>query len=108
MMHSLGFTEFDASARLCDTEKRVRHTGPIVYEVSDLSVTTGGDLAFVHSLNHVKGTLASGHTTDLWLRWTACSAESMASGGSCTTMCQSQQTSTMAGLFYTQRSLSPF
>jgi ketosteroid isomerase-like protein len=47
-------------------------TGPIAYEVRDLKVTTQGDLAFVHSLNRVNGTLASGHVTDLWLRWTAC------------------------------------
>ncbi|HJU95667.1 MAG TPA: nuclear transport factor 2 family protein [Nitrososphaera sp.] len=44
----------------------------IAYEVRDLNVTTHGELAFVHSLNHVNGTLASGHITDLWLRWTAC------------------------------------
>jgi len=25
-----------------------------------------------HSLTHVKGTLASGHITNLWVRWTAC------------------------------------
>jgi ketosteroid isomerase-like protein len=42
------------------------------YEVRDLNVTTHGDLAFVHSLNHVSGTLASGHITDTWVRWTAC------------------------------------
>ncbi len=48
------------------------YTGPIVYEVRELNVTTHGELAFVHSLNHVKGTLASGHISDLWLRWTAC------------------------------------
>jgi ketosteroid isomerase-like protein len=48
------------------------YAGPIAYEIRDLDVTTDGDLAFVHSVNHVKGTLASGHTTDLWLRWTAC------------------------------------
>jgi len=42
------------------------------YEVHDLNVTTHGELAFVHSLNHVKGTQASGHITDLWVRWTAC------------------------------------
>jgi ketosteroid isomerase-like protein len=42
------------------------------YEVHDLNVTTHGELAFVHSLNHVNATLASGHITDLWLRWTAC------------------------------------
>ncbi len=48
------------------------YTGPVAYEVRDLDVTTDGELAFVHSLNHVKGTLASGHITDLWVRWTAC------------------------------------
>jgi len=42
------------------------------YEVRDLKVTTHGELAFVHSLNHVNGTLASGQVTDMWLRWTAC------------------------------------
>ena len=48
------------------------YSGPIVYEVSDLNVMTDSELAFVHSLNHVKGTLASGHSTDMWVRWTAC------------------------------------
>ncbi len=48
------------------------YPGPIVYEVRDLNVTTDGELAFVHSVNHVKGALASGDITDLWLRWTAC------------------------------------
>jgi ketosteroid isomerase-like protein len=46
--------------------------GPVDYEVRDLNVTTHGDLAFVHSLNHPSFTLANGHTTELWLRWTAC------------------------------------
>ncbi len=48
------------------------YPGPIDYEVRDLNVTTDGELAFVHSANHVKGTLAGGHITDVWLRWTAC------------------------------------
>jgi len=48
------------------------YTGAIGYEVRDLNVTTHGELAFVHSVNHLKGKLADGHTTDLWLRWTAC------------------------------------
>ncbi len=48
------------------------YPGSIVYEVRDLNVTMNGELAFVHSVNHVKGTLASGHISDLWLRWTAC------------------------------------
>ena len=47
-------------------------TGPISYEVRELNVATDGDLAFVHSLNHVSGTLTSGPSSDLWLRWTAC------------------------------------
>jgi uncharacterized protein (TIGR02246 family) len=46
--------------------------GPIAYEVREATVTTHGELAFVHSLNHVSGTLAGGHISDLWLRWTAC------------------------------------
>ena len=41
-------------------------------EVRDLNVTTHGELAFVNSLNHVSGRLASGHLSDLWLRWTVC------------------------------------
>ncbi|HET9158592.1 MAG TPA: nuclear transport factor 2 family protein [Myxococcaceae bacterium] len=48
------------------------YPGHFSYEVPDPSITTEGDLAFVHSLNHVRGTLANGHTTDLWVRWTAC------------------------------------
>jgi ketosteroid isomerase-like protein len=48
------------------------HAGPITYEIRELSVTTNSEMAFVHSLNHVRGTLASGHASDLWVRWTAC------------------------------------
>lgn len=48
------------------------YTGPVGYEIRDLNVTTDGNLAFVHSLNHVRGTLAGGHIADLWVRWTAC------------------------------------
>ena len=48
------------------------YPGPIAYEVHDLNVTAHGELAFVHSLNHVHATQASGHITEMWLRWTAC------------------------------------
>ncbi len=48
------------------------YPGRFSYEVPEPSITVQGDLAFVHSLNHVRGTLANGHTTDLWVRWTAC------------------------------------
>jgi ketosteroid isomerase-like protein len=47
-------------------------TGSFAYEVHELNVTTEGELAFVHSLNHVRATLASGQITELWVRWTAC------------------------------------
>ncbi len=47
------------------------YAGPIAYEVRDLSVITHGELAIVHSLNHVSGRLVSGQLSDLWLRWTA-------------------------------------
>ena len=46
--------------------------GPLIYDVQELSVTTAGDLAFVHSLNHVRGTVAGGQVRDLWVRWAAC------------------------------------
>jgi ketosteroid isomerase-like protein len=45
---------------------------PLGYEVRDLTVTAGGDVAFAYSLNHITGTLRSGQRTDMWLRWTAC------------------------------------
>jgi ketosteroid isomerase-like protein len=44
----------------------------IAYEVRELSVTTHGELAFVHALNNFKGALAGGHITNVWVRWTAC------------------------------------
>ena len=56
--------------RLAWQEVFAAYAGPIAYEVHALNVTTHGELAFVHSLNHVNGTLASGHMSDLWLRWT--------------------------------------
>ena len=46
--------------------------GPIGYELHDLSITVGDDVAFSHSLNRISGTLNTGQKTALWLRWTAC------------------------------------
>src|SRR5262249_58443474 len=48
-----------------------RISGPVAYEVRDLDVATRGELAFVHSLNHISATRTSDHI-DMWLRWTAC------------------------------------
>ena len=41
------------------------------YEVRDLSITAGDDIAFSHSLNRIHGTMTNGQKTDLWLRLTA-------------------------------------
>jgi uncharacterized protein (TIGR02246 family) len=43
----------------------------IDYEVRDLSITAGDDVAFSRSLNRMSGTMADGQKTDLWLRLTA-------------------------------------
>jgi uncharacterized protein (TIGR02246 family) len=48
------------------------HSRPIGYEVQELRLAIQGGVAFAHSLNHVRGTLASGQTSELWVRWTAC------------------------------------
>ena len=44
--------------------------GPIEYEIHDLRVATGGDVAFTHNLSHVKGTRANGEKADYWVRVT--------------------------------------
>jgi uncharacterized protein (TIGR02246 family) len=46
--------------------------GPINYEVRDLNITAGDDVAFSHSLNRMSGTMKTGQKADRWLRWTAC------------------------------------
>jgi ketosteroid isomerase-like protein len=44
---------------------------PLVgYEIRDLNVTTGGDLAFCWSLNRITGLRTSGENTDVWVRAT--------------------------------------
>jgi ketosteroid isomerase-like protein len=58
-------------------EERVRqwfatYEGSIGFEVRDLSVTAGNDVAFAHSLNRVSGTLTNGRKVDMWIRDTAC------------------------------------
>ena len=44
----------------------------IDYEVHDLKISAGDDVAFSHSLNKVTGTLQNGQKNSRWLRWTAC------------------------------------
>ena len=44
--------------------------GPIDYEIHDLRITTGGDVAFCHCLGHVTATRQNGEKADYWVRVT--------------------------------------
>ena len=46
--------------------------GPIGFEVRDLAVTAGGDVAFCHSLNRVDATTTDGQRIDMFWRATSC------------------------------------
>src|SRR4051812_22289816 len=45
---------------------------PLGYEIPDLTVAVGDDVAFGYSLNRVSGMLRNGQRSDFWLRWTVC------------------------------------
>lgn len=45
---------------------------PLGYEIRDLTITVGDDVAFAHSRNRISGTLKNGNRTDFWLRSTTC------------------------------------
>ena len=42
------------------------------YEIRDLTITLGEDVAFGHSLNRISGTLKNGNKVAYWVRWTMC------------------------------------
>jgi ketosteroid isomerase-like protein len=44
--------------------------GPIGYELRELAIVVGDGVAFAHSLNHVRGTLLTGQSLDMWWRAT--------------------------------------
>ncbi|GHO61614.1 hypothetical protein KSC_005060 [Ktedonobacter sp. SOSP1-52] len=46
--------------------------GPINYEIVNLSITVGDDVAFAHSFNRLSATMDNGQKVGNWLRWTAC------------------------------------
>jgi len=46
--------------------------GPIGFEIRDLNITCGSEVAFSHSLDHVSATTTSGERLDMWWRETAC------------------------------------
>ena len=46
--------------------------GPLGYELCDLSITTGADVAFSHSLHRVSATTKDGTRLDMWWPATVC------------------------------------
>jgi len=44
--------------------------GEVGYEMRDLVVTAGENVAFCRSLNHIRGTRENGERTDVWVRAT--------------------------------------
>jgi uncharacterized protein (TIGR02246 family) len=44
----------------------------IGYEIRDLNITSGDEVAFCHYLYHVTGTQTSGSKVDMWVRATEC------------------------------------
>ena len=48
---------------------------PLGYQVRDLSITVGDDVAFGHSVNRISAVLKNGDKIGFWLRWTTCFAK---------------------------------
>lgn len=46
--------------------------GPLGYEIRDLVITAGDDVAFCHSLNQVRATKKGGGKLKMWWRATVC------------------------------------
>jgi PhnB protein len=47
-------------------------TGPIGYEIRDLTITAGADVAFCHGLNRLSGIKNDGEKVAMWFRQTLC------------------------------------
>lgn len=46
---------------------------PLGYEIRELAITVGGDVAFAHGLGRLSGTLKNGNPAGgFWVRFTAC------------------------------------
>jgi ketosteroid isomerase-like protein len=45
---------------------------PLNYEVRDLAITVGGDVAFAHGFGRLSGTLKNGNRSGPWVRATFC------------------------------------
>jgi len=48
------------------------YRAPLDYDVRDLEIVAGDDIAFAYSFNRLSGTLKNGGAGAAWVRWTAC------------------------------------
>ena len=48
------------------------YEGPLEYDVRDLTITVGADVAFGYALARISGTLKDGGRAAYWVRWTTC------------------------------------
>jgi ketosteroid isomerase-like protein len=48
------------------------HQPPLGYDVRDLTITAGDDIAYARSLARMSGTLKNGKKHAYWVRWTSC------------------------------------
>jgi ketosteroid isomerase-like protein len=54
------------------TEWLAAYRGPIRYQIRDLDITAGEQVAFCHYLYRVAGTMTDGTRVGMWLRSTVC------------------------------------
>src|SRR6478672_11031635 len=47
-------------------------SGPVGSELRDLTIETGGDVAFAHGFNRIHGRRTDGSETNVWIRLTLC------------------------------------
>jgi ketosteroid isomerase-like protein len=80
--HAPDFLSFDLAPPLqhrgADVNRKgleewfVTFRGPVGYEIRDLTITAGDEVAFAHSLNRISGARTDGTQTDVWVRATLC------------------------------------
>jgi len=79
--YTRGIVSFDLAPPLQHSGAAVRRgweewfptfRGPIGYEIRELRIAVGDDVAFSHSINRISGTRTSGEDTDVWVRATVC------------------------------------
>ena len=63
-------SQVDATRYRKNLERWFAAMPAIDYEIHDLRVVSGDDVAFSHNLSHIKATLANGGKADYWVRVT--------------------------------------